>query len=213
MRDFELEIRRPDGNTRTVLDTAYQVLDPNSGDVLYHGILIDITDRKQLERQLREMASRDPLTGCFNRRFLQQTAAEWNGTTNPWGVLVVDIDHFKDYNDRLGHDFGDRLLAQTARFLAQRIRIEDRLVRLGGDEFAVLLPGLDAAATEEVVDRLRTSGPDSAPVSFTVGWAVRGDGEGLEDTLKRADHRLISVRIEARRHLSPRGSRPHSPGR
>jgi diguanylate cyclase (GGDEF)-like protein/PAS domain S-box-containing protein len=203
VREFELEIRRPDGNTRTVLDTAYQVTDDASGEVLYHGILVDITDRKILERQLRDLTIRDPLTGCHNRRFLQETLHRLDQDAAPIGVIVIDVDHFKDTNDRLGHDAGDRLLVQLGRFLTQQVRVEDPVVRTGGDEFAILLPGLDLSGTLEVVGRLRQHGPGGAPVSFTLGWAVRDGREPVADTMRRADQFLLRVRIKDRQ-LAPR---------
>jgi diguanylate cyclase (GGDEF)-like protein/PAS domain S-box-containing protein len=207
VREFELEIRRPDGGTRTVLDTAHRVLDSQTAEVLYHGILVDITDRKVLERQLRELTTRDALTGCYNRRFLDETLGRLDGSDGAFAVIVVDIDRFKDTNDRLGHDAGDRLLVQLGRFLCRQVRVEDPVIRIGGDEFAVLLPGLTTAATLEVVERLRRTGPDAAPVSFTVGWAVREQGEAVTETLRRADQGLIGVRVEER-FVQPRGSLP-----
>ena len=125
VREFELEIRRTDGTTRTVLDTAYQVVDEATGERVFHGILVDITDRKNLERQLREMATRDPLTGCHNRRYLQDAIPRLESGEAPVGVIVVDVDHFKQFNDRHGHDVGDRILVQTARFLAREVRAEE----------------------------------------------------------------------------------------
>jgi len=199
VREFELEIVRLDGSTRTVLDTAYQVVDEHSGERLFHGILVDITDRKRLERQLRELATRDPLTGCRNRRYLQEASPALEQGLTPWGVIVIDIDHFKDYNDRYGHDLGDRLLVQIGRFLSAHVRTDDPVIRTGGDEFAVLLPGVGLDATRLVADRLKRTGPDSAPVSFTLGWASRESCETVEDTLRRADHDLIRVRVEERR--------------
>jgi len=68
VRDFELAVIRPDGQRRTVLDTTYVCKDPDTGETFYHGILIDITRRKELEIQLREQSLRDALTGCYNRR-------------------------------------------------------------------------------------------------------------------------------------------------
>jgi len=198
VREFELELLRPDGETRTVLDTAYQVCDPDSGDLLYHGILVDITDRKQLERKLQDLAIRDPLTGCFNRRHLQSVFADLDEGDRTVGVVVVDIDHFKTYNDTYGHDMGDRLLVQVGRFLSSAVRADDPVIRTGGDEFAVLLPGAGHEATERLVHRLKADGPESAPVSFTAGWAVRRPGEPVEETFRRADHHLIRVRVEVR---------------
>jgi diguanylate cyclase (GGDEF)-like protein/PAS domain S-box-containing protein len=205
VREFELDIVLLDGTVRTVLDTAYQVVDAATGDVLYHGILIDITDHKDLERQLQELVIRDPLTGCFNRRFLQGKALELEAPGGSWGCLVVDIDHFKAYNDSYGHDMGDRLLVQTGRFLLNSVRVEDCVVRTGGDEFAVLLPGLDAVATRDVAQRLRSEASESAPVSFTLGFAARDGCERVEETLRRADHDLIRVRV-ADRQPRPRST-------
>jgi diguanylate cyclase (GGDEF)-like protein/PAS domain S-box-containing protein len=204
VREFEIEIRRPDGSIRTVLDTAYQVNDPVSGETLYHGILIDISDRKALERQLQEMAIRDPLTGAYNRHHLAHLEEELAQSSEPCGAIVTDIDHFKTYNDRFGHATGDRLLVQLSRFLACEVRSDDALIRLGGDEFLLLLRGSSAERAEEIAERLRTRGASSAPVSFSLGWAIRREGEPLQETIRRADQRLIRVRIEERSYEKKR---------
>ena len=203
VREFELQIRTPDGRVRTVLDTAYQVTDPDTGQVLYHGILVDITDRKELEEQLRQMAIRDPLTGCFNRFHLHDLERTLEAGPESWGVVVVDIDHFKDYNDRFGHHVGDRVLVQVGRFLCDAVRPDDAVIRTGGDEFVVLMPGADNAVMETIAERLRQKGTQAAPVSFTLGRAVREGREGLEDTVRRADHALIEERLRTRGRSSP----------
>jgi diguanylate cyclase (GGDEF)-like protein/PAS domain S-box-containing protein len=194
VREFELEVRRPDGGVRTVLDTAFQVTDPGSGEVHYHGILVDITERKQLEEKLREAAIRDPLTGCYNRRFLADVGAGLALTGGSWGVIVIDVDHFKEINDRFGHDVGDQMLVRTVRFLLREVRAEDVVVRLGGDEFLIVLGGADARTSSQVARRLRRRGPSSAPTPFTLGWATRTPGERLEQTVRRADRSLIRAR-------------------
>lgn len=198
VREFEIDIRRIDGTTRTVLDTCYQVIVEPTGERVFHGILVDITDRKVLERQLVELATRDPLTGCHNRRYLQHAIAKLGRLDDPIGVIVIDVDHFKAINDRQGHDAGDRMLVQTARYLSREVRADDPVVRTGGDEFAILLPGLDEHGTREVAARLNRSGPDAAPASFTLGWAVRRPPETIEDAMRRADHALIDVRVRTR---------------
>ena len=119
VREFELAIRRPDGQERIVLDTAYRVADPAAGEVFNHGILVDITDRKQLERQLREQAIRDPLTGCYNRNYLAEIASERAGTDRTWGLIILDVDRFKDFNDLHGHSYGDQILVQVGLYLRQ----------------------------------------------------------------------------------------------
>ena len=93
---------------RTLLDTWYQLKDPDSGETLYHGILFDITDRKNLETQLREQSIRDPLTGCFNRRQLQTFYERPTSADERWGCVYADIDHFKQYNAEFGHAAGTR---------------------------------------------------------------------------------------------------------
>jgi diguanylate cyclase (GGDEF)-like protein/PAS domain S-box-containing protein len=204
VREFELDIRRPDGEVRTVLDTAYQVTDPKTGETLHHGILIDITERTQLEQQLLRAALRDPLTGCFNRRFLDDMVRALDPQEQGWGAIVIDIDTFKEYNDRYGHYIGDRVLMRVARFLLSLVRAEDAVIRIGGDEFLLLLIGATSEATEEVAQRLRKTGPGAVPVSVSVGWAVRRSGESLEDTIRRADHQLIQIRVKERQPRSRR---------
>ena len=198
LRNRELEIKRLDGTTRTLLDTWYQLKDPDSNETVYHGILVDITDRKNLETQLREQSIRDPLTGCFNRRQLQTFYERPASDDERWGCLYADIDHFKQYNDEYGHAAGDSVLVRMSRFLMRHVRAEEPVVRMGGDEFLIILSGADLEATERVVRRLQTAALDTAPVSFSLGWAARQGDEKLEDTANRADHVLIDVRIVMR---------------
>jgi diguanylate cyclase (GGDEF)-like protein/PAS domain S-box-containing protein len=197
--DQELRVRRPDGQVRTVIDTCHVLLDPDSGEVLYHGVLIDITERKMFEQQLKEMSSRDPLTGCFNRRFLHEAEPRLIAEDAEWGTIVVDIDHFKRYNDEHGHQAGDEALIQVAQFLLRETRAHDAVVRLGGDEFLVLLLKEQAASTAAIAARLRKPGDDPAAVPFSIGWAVRQSSETLEETIRRADRRLLEARARQRR--------------
>lgn len=199
VRDFELTIVRPDGQRRTVLDTTYQVRDPATGEIFYHGVLIDITRRKELEGQLREQILRDALTGCYNRRFLLDLLEEFRrGAEERWGCIFIDIDHFKRYNDEHGHRSGDQVLQRMARFLMREVRSDEPVIRMGGDEFLVVLAGENAARTEAVAARLHDVAAHGAPVAFSLGWAVRMGDESFEATVERADHNLIGVRVLAR---------------
>jgi diguanylate cyclase (GGDEF)-like protein/PAS domain S-box-containing protein len=199
VREFELEIARPDGQKRTVLDTTYRLVDPDSGEVFYHGILVDITRRKELEDQLRQQLIRDVLTGCYNRRFLldfeQNLKVRGEGR---WGCIYVDVDHFKQFNDRYGHHAGDQVLQRMARFLMREVRSEEPVIRMGGDEFLIVLVGENALRTEDVARRLRQAAARSAPVAFSLGWALRQGDEPLEETIERADQSLIHVRVLSR---------------
>lgn len=195
VRDFELQIVRPDGALLTVLDTVYSVHDAESGETLYHGILVDITHRKVLEEELRQRAVRDPLTGCFNRRHLADLDEILSAGDETWGVLFIDIDHFKQYNDEYGHQMGDNTLIRMSRFLMRQVRAEEPVVRVGGDEFVIVLRGARQAQVEMVAERMRIAALRTAPVPFSLGWAVREPGESLTSTVNRADQNLLAVRV------------------
>lgn len=199
-RDFELTIRRPDGELRTVVDTCYFTRDPDTQEQYIHGILIDITSRKALEARLLEMSTHDPLTGALNRRHLVDVEEVFaRDESAPYGCIFVDIDHFKLYNDRYGHNAGDDVLVRMARFLMRHVRAEEAVLRVGGDEFVVLLDGADASQTRLVADRLRVEALETAPVPFSLGWAAREPGESLARLLDRADRGLLAVRVVKRR--------------
>jgi diguanylate cyclase (GGDEF)-like protein/PAS domain S-box-containing protein len=205
VKEFEFQIRRHDGEIRWVLDTSYVVTDPDTGERFFHGVLVDISGRKQLEGELIEMSTHDALTGCLNRRYLDQLAMDLRADPKSrWGCIYVDIDHFKQYNDQHGHQAGDKVLVRMGRFLMRQIRAEEAVVRVGGDEFVIVLTGADVARTQRVTDRLKASALKSAPVPFSLGWAARENGESLVSLLDRADRELLNVRVEQRMD-DPRG--------
>jgi len=205
VRDVEFQLTRRDGEVRTVVDSAYLSIDRDTGERFCHGILVDITQRKELQTQLLELSIRDPLTGCYNRRYLNTVARQCEAQRRgEWGVIYLDIDHFKQYNDTNGHAEGDAVLVKMARFLMRHVRAEESVVRVGGDEFLVVLAESGEDQTEHVVSRLRSAAPTSAPVPFSMGWAVRRDKESFEQTVVRADQRLLEVRVDERRDLLKR---------
>lgn len=204
VREFEVTIRRPDGETRTVLDTCYLIRDDATGEAFLHGILVDITTRKSLEAQLLELSTHDPLTGALNRRYLLGVDEAFAREPDlRCGCVFVDIDHFKVYNDEYGHRAGDEILVRMSRFLMRHVRAEEAVIRLGGDEFAVLLRDADAEQTELVAERLRAEALSTGPVPFSLGWAARETGETVSRLLDRADRGLLEVRVN-RRHSDPR---------
>ena len=108
---------------------------------------LDITDRKQFDSQLKHLAEHDPLTGLLNRRSfereLEQLASSIVRNGRSAALLVLDLDHFKQVNDTLGHSAGDELIVSLADVLKRRLRSTDVVARLGGDEFAVIQTGTD----------------------------------------------------------------------
>lgn len=195
VRDFELQLVRPDGVLLTVLDSVYAIDDPAAEDTIYHGMLIDITQRKAMEELLRQQSMRDPLTGCYNRRYLAEMDEEMSASDSPWGCLFIDIDHFKQYNDEFGHQMGDNTLIRMSRFLMRQVRAEEPVVRVGGDEFVILLRGSSEAQAMMVAQRMQAAALRTAPVPFSLGWATRQPGENLTSTIHRADQNLLAVRV------------------
>jgi diguanylate cyclase (GGDEF)-like protein len=156
--------------------------------------LLNARFRAQLLRRLHDEATADPLTGLANRRVL----AEQMGLLprgEPWCLLTVDLDGFKDVNDLLGHGTGDKLLAAVARRLAESVPPEALVSRIGGDEFAVLLPGeltKGAAIGEQIVTAVRRSAADvegvaRVEVSASVGVAAVNAGDAEPRTIVLID--------------------------
>ena len=195
VREFELQILRPDGAIRTVLDTTYTCRDPGSGVLFYHGILVDISSRKEQEELLREQSIRDPLTGCFNRRYLSDIDRRLVAPDSAWSCIFIDIDHFKQYNDTHGHQMGDHTLIRMSRFLMRQVRAEEAVVRIGGDEFLIVLEGAAETHAEQVARRLQVAALRTAPVPFSLGWASRKPAETFQQTMHRADQNLLAVRV------------------
>jgi diguanylate cyclase (GGDEF)-like protein/PAS domain S-box-containing protein len=212
VRDIEFQLTRRDGEVRTVVDSAFLSVDPQTGEKYCHGILVDITQRKELQTQLLELSIRDPLTGCYNRRYLNTVSRQCEAQPKgEWGCIYLDIDHFKQYNDTNGHAEGDSVLVKMARFLMRHVRAEEAVVRVGGDEFLVVLCDSGSDQTESVAARLRQAAVESAPVPFSMGWASRRDDETFESTMVRADQRLLEVRVDERRDSQkPRRRKPRA---
>ncbi len=165
------------------------------------GIVRDVSRRKNLERQLEHMASRDYLTGLLNRRRfeeeLQLQLAQARRYGVPGALLFLDLDHFKDVNDSFGHSVGDELLVSVANLLRTQLPQTDAIARLGGDEFTIALPrtNLDEAreVAEQVLEWLRNSpflvSGQGLAVSGSIGITlVTPDGmTTAEELLSRAD--------------------------
>ena len=185
-----LELMGGDGSFR--IWQYHNVLDDEGDEPYVLGHAQDVTERQQHQRKLEEWSVRDPLTGCFNRRFITELAASM-GELDRWGCIAFDLDRFKQINDQFGHQRGDEVLVAMAKFLSNHLRPDDAVVRLGGDEFLVLLRQADATVTDSVVARIEAN-REMAPISFTMGAACRHCGEPLEHMLAEADKRLYEIR-------------------
>ena len=155
-------------------------------------------DRVDLALRLERQALTDPLTGLANRRGLAAALDREMGRAarrgSPLAFALLDLDHFKRYNDTHGHPAGDRMLARAARAWSARIRAQDTLARYGGEEFVLLLPdcGPGAAAPLEIVERVRTATPDGQTAS--VGLAVWDGQEPPHRLAERADSAMYAAK-------------------
>jgi diguanylate cyclase (GGDEF)-like protein len=158
-------------------------------------------------RQLQDLAMRDDLTGLPNRRFFEERLAA-AVAAGPAQVAMLDLNGFKDVNDRFGHAVGDRLLAVVAQRLADRLRGDDLVARMGGDEFAVLVTGASPEAMTGIVDRL-TAGlhrpvevaGHELLVGASVGIAGSEDTEDPYEVLRRADTAMYAAKAQAGSHV------------
>ena len=160
-----------------------------------------------LNRRLRTLAHTDALTGLANRRRVDATLARTAADTDaPLSIALIDVDHFKRYNDRHGHAEGDRALRAVAQVLRAAGRAGDLIGRYGGEEFIALLPGtaeaaaLDwAKALREAVARTRLGGGESVTVSVGVATRAAGQtGAGTDEMLRAADAALYAAKADGR---------------
>jgi diguanylate cyclase (GGDEF)-like protein len=142
--------------------------------------------------QLTDEALTDPLTGVPNRRAWDAQLQEALSERQPVAVAMLDIDHFKQFNDTYGHPAGDRLLREATSAWRAEMRPRDFLARLGGEEFALLLTGTDVRTAEAMVERIRARMPGGQTCS--AGVAVRAGTDTPAELLSRADQALYDAK-------------------
>lgn len=200
---LELRIRCADGSIRTVQHRGILLYELGIGIATFE----DITDRKNAEEALRQIAFCDPLTGLANRRAMQ---AQWQARAaslppaKPMSaVLLIDLDGFKAINDRLGHDAGDEVLITVSERLRQNVRHSDMVCRVGGDEFVVCLnevsgAGYVDAICERIVSALRhpvVFDGEQVTVGASIGVSVfPHDSDQLGDLIRCADRALYRLK-------------------
>jgi len=156
-------------------------------------------------------AIRDNMTGCYSRNSgeelleLQFTLATRNNT--PLSLVFMDLDHFKQINDRFGHDAGDKVLVNTSASIRNELRTGDILARWGGEEFVLILPNSTAQQAFQALERLKASGlgfrPDGAPITASIGVAERiADGaQAWQDLVEKADARMYQAKQSGRNRI------------
>jgi diguanylate cyclase (GGDEF)-like protein len=208
--DVELEIITAKGNHRWV--HASGKLDRERGTKkIISGTFQDITERKQAEEKIRQMAYHDSLTGLPNRKLFSDrlgiALAQARRNKKEVGIAMLDLDYFKSVNDTLGHDVGDLVLKATAERLSAPLRKGDTIARFGGDEFLLILPelkGIDDVipVAQKIVESFRQPFPSDTHhlvLTTSIGIAVYpidGTDEGI--LLKNADIAMYQAKQAGR---------------
>lgn len=226
--NFQVQHRCKDG--RLIWGEAMSKTDRNAqGEIIgYHGITREITERKRLEEQVRQLAFHDTLTRLANRRLmlehLDQAMSASKRSHHHGALLFLDLDNFKSLNDTHGHSVGDLLLIEVAERLKACVREADTVARFGGDEFVVLLCELDtqpAEASEQaiaVAEKIRIrlsdlyvlqaapSGPATGTIEHqctaSIGVAIfRGRDESQSSVIDRADAAMYQAKKDGRNRI------------
>ena len=185
--------------------------------LLAGGWLLNLVLRswQRAEAEIRRLAMVDSLTGLWNRRswdtLLDRELVRAARDRRPLSVVMLDLDHFKAYNDQHGHPAGDRLLASAAEAWRGAIRATDVLARYGGEEFALALPDCSSANAAVIVERLRSSIPSGQTVS--AGVAAWNGTESAGDLLARADRALYGAKRAGRNRVILANDDGAPPGR
>ena len=182
---------------------------------LYQGFNAMLREVRVRDEKLSHLATTDPLTGLANRRFALETtqtlAAQSERNQTPLGVILLDVDHFKQVNDTYGHPVGDLILQQVAQRLQSSIRTYDIAARFGGEEFLVLCADTDVPTAVQVAERIRTvvaeqlfTTPQGATLRVTVSLGVQASittPEAMMQLVEAADQALYCAKQAGRNRV------------
>jgi len=198
---IEYRFRVASGEYRWFSDVIRVIRKPDGSGHRLVGVMIDITDQKLVEETLAYRATHDTLTGLLNREQLHVELERIYRSSEPWALLFLDLDGFKDVNDGLGHSTGDEVLRVVAKRLTAATRPHDIVARFGGDEFCVLASGAERDVALTMAHRLReavhgatTVAGHTLRLAVTVGVALVEAVGTPEALLRQADAAMYSAK-------------------
>ncbi|MCV6589388.1 MAG: sensor domain-containing diguanylate cyclase [Marinobacterium sp.] len=210
LEGYETELYARDG-CRIPIRLSATLMEPeNDAPQGSIGFFHDQTARKKLEARLKELSVTDDLTGLHNQRHFYETVESELERARRYGralsLICIDLDHFKQVNDQLGHLEGDRVLRFIGKVIRRELRKTDQAFRYGGDEFMVLLPETEVVAAEILADRLRLRFREYSPynrgtppttayeLSLSLGVTVTDGFETVEELINRADKAMYKAK-------------------
>ena len=166
----------------------------------------NITRQYELQQRLLRQSETDQLTGLYNRRFFFEHCQPLRAGEAPCGLIMLDIDHFKQLNDRYGHQQGDRALQRFSSCIDALLRADDLFVRSGGEEFLILLPRIDEAGLLQMAEQIRAAvealPADPVAITVSLGTTLVQPEEEINQALARADEWLYRAKRAGRNRVA-----------
>jgi diguanylate cyclase (GGDEF)-like protein/PAS domain S-box-containing protein len=217
-READVFLRHKLGHRVPVYVRVAPITDDQSGQIVGAvEAFSDVSAKKRVERRVRElegMAFRDNLTSLPNRRYIElkvkQSLEELQQFGRPFGLLMFDVDHFKDVNDRYGHDAGDGVLKAISETMTKSLRENDIVGRWGGEEFLAILLDVNAGLLRDLAERCRSlvaqsgalSGDSRISVTVSVGATLVTREDSIHDAIKRADQLMYVSKSSGRNRIT-----------
>ena len=211
---YELSIYHKDKSIRYLEVTEFPILNKDGNVEFIDGIARDISQQYEAQQKISSLAKHDVLTGLSNRLYLEEQLlsiiSNASRTNKQFALLFLDLDHFKNINDTLGHDVGDKLLQEVTNRIQPNIRVEDIFARIGGDEFIIILTNINeidlAKSLNKIIKLMRKTWKIDSyelKVSTSIGVALYPkDGDTIVELMKNADIAMYKAKEKGRDNFS-----------